>query len=175
MNNTLTEVITPEIRAQIQSNSQTFEAAVKEVLAEFGVDFQPGMSLSKMVKESPAYPKEKKDQTPFFNKVKSACKAYKLGEALTVEAVINRGFWVRFNGSTVHKDTKNIKTIGVTLVDPTVKASKEDDNYNTAIANKRSAAENAKTQAALNYFKSKFNVSDEDLAKAIQAQASVVE
>ena len=170
MNNTLTEIITPEIRAQIVANSQSFEAAIKEVLAEFGVDFRPGMSLSKMVKESPSYPKEKSAQGKFFNRVKSACKAYKLGEALTVEAVINRGFWVRFNGSTVHKGTNDIKTIGVTLVDSTVKASKEDDNFINDLETKRNARDNA---ALLKLLKDN-GITDSQIAAAKQAQATVV-
>jgi hypothetical protein len=175
MNNALTEVITPEIRNQIAANAQNFEAAINEVLAEFGVKFVPGMSLSKMVKESPQYPSVKKEQTPFFNRVKSACKAYKLGEALTVEAVINQNFWVRFNGSTIDKETGKIKTIGVTLVDPKIKASKEDDNYVNEQTNKLNAAKNKRTDAALNYFKAKYGVTDDELANAIKVAGAVVE
>jgi hypothetical protein len=130
---TIAELMSPELRTQL-SSGEKFVESLNEALEPYGIKYgkeQMGKSLSKIVKESAAYqalPENKR--TDFFNKIKSIFKAHHVGERLAVEAVA-RGFWARFNNTTVYTKGKNIgeiKTIGVTFVNPDEKASKEDGN-----------------------------------------------
>lgn len=148
---TLGEIITPEMRNELLARSADFEAAIQKVFNPYKVTFQKGVSLSKMVKESPLYQsKSKKAQTEFFNEVKSLCRLHKVGEHLTVEAVI-RGYWARFNGTLVHGEKHEkageMKQVNISFMAPEVAASKLDGEISKAAEKIRLEQENAKLLA----------------------------
>jgi hypothetical protein len=130
MNNAIAELMSPELRNQLASGA-AFVEGLNEALEPYGLKYQAGKSLSKIVKESAKYlALPKAEQTEFFNKVKSIFKAHHVGERAILEAAA-RGFWARFNGTTVYTKGDNIgevKTVGVTLMAPQERASKEDGN-----------------------------------------------
>jgi hypothetical protein len=124
---TVTDLISPEVRAELTKNAEAFEVVINKAFEPYKVVFVPGYSLSKMVKESPIYKAfngDKKKEGPFFNEIKSLAKASKLGERMTVEAII-RDYWIRFNGTGKDKDGK-LNRLNVTLMAPELKASKMD-------------------------------------------------
>jgi hypothetical protein len=130
MNNAIADLMSPEQRNQL-SSGVAFVEGLNEALEPYGIKYQAGKSLSKIVKESAQYLRlPKAEQTEFFNKVKSIFKAHHVGERAILEAAA-RGFWARFNGTTVYtKGDKigEVKTVGVTLMAPQERASKEDGN-----------------------------------------------
>jgi hypothetical protein len=147
METEISSIITPEIKAELLSRSADFEDAIQKVFAPWQVVFEPGKSLSKMVKDSPLYQsKTKEGQTAFFNEIKSLCRAHKIGERLTVEAII-RGYWARFNGTTKYakgEKAGQVKTLNIAFVDSEVKASKEDERVVGGLEKKRLEEQNAK-------------------------------
>lgn len=167
-------LITPELRNELLGNKDQFIAALNEALDPLGVKYTFGKSISFCVKQSPKYlALAKKDQTSFMNRVKSVLKVHKVGERLTLEAIVN-GYWAQFNGSLVDKEGV-IKKLNVSFIRGDIKASKEDDNVVAAIEQKRIEAETARVNKALDYFKSKYNVSEAELANAISVAGTVIE
>jgi hypothetical protein len=177
MNYDLDTLITPEVKAAILNNGESFVTALNDALNPLGVTYIKGKSISSCCKASAEYVeagKTKGGQTKFMNRVKSILKAHKVGEHMTLEAIA-RGYWAQFNGTTAEKNADGtpgaIKKVNVSFVRGDIKASKEDDT----VANEATAREVKRTQAALEFFKSKYNVSDAELANAIKASAVVVE
>jgi hypothetical protein len=177
MNYDLDTLITPEVKSAILNNGDAFVTALNEALNPLGVTYVKGKSISSCCKASQQYidaGQRKGGQTQFMNRVKSILKAHKVGEHMTLEAIA-RGFWAQFNGTTAEKNADGtpgaIKKVNVSFVRGDIKASKEDD----AVATEAVAKENKRANAALEYFKKQYNVSDAELAKAIQASAVVVE
>lgn len=124
---TIDTIITNEVRDQILANKDQFIGELNEALKPLGVEYTFGKSISFCVKQSPKYlALPKGDQTKFMNTVKSVLKAHKVGERLTLEAIV-RGYWAQFNGSVADKDG-SIKKMNVSFVRGDIKASKEDDN-----------------------------------------------
>jgi hypothetical protein len=128
---TIAELMSPEQRNQLSSGA-AFVEGLNEALEPYGIKYQAGKSLSKIVKDSAKYQSLPKGaaQSEFFNKIKSIFKAHHVGERAILEAAA-RGFWARFNGTTVYtKGDKigEVKTVGVTLMAPQERASKEDGN-----------------------------------------------
>jgi hypothetical protein len=128
---TIAELMSPEQRNQLASGA-AFVEGLNEALEPYGLKYQAGKSLSKIVKESAKFQSLPKgaEQSEFFNKIKSIFKAHHVGERAILEAAA-RGFWARFNGTTVYTKGDRIgeiKTVGVTLMAPTERASKEDSN-----------------------------------------------
>jgi hypothetical protein len=177
MDYNLDTLITPEVRTAILSNGEAFVTALNEALNPLGVTYIKGKSISSCCKLSEQYVeagKRKGGQTQFMNRVKSILKAHKVGEHMTLEAIA-RGFWAQFNGTTADKDASGnpttVKKVNISFVRGDIKASKEDDT----VATETLAKETKKAQAALEFFKSKYNVSDAELANAIAVAGNVVE
>lgn len=145
---TISELITPELRNQLVSGA-AFVTELNSALEPYGIKYEKGKTLSKMVKESPKYLSlSKLEQTEFFNKVKSIFKAHHVGERLAVEAVA-RGFWGRFNGTTVYTKGENmgeVRTVGITFMAPSENASKEDGNIKSEQEKLALSAENKRLQ-----------------------------
>jgi hypothetical protein len=145
---TINQLITPELRSQLLSGV-AFVENLNTALEPYGIKYQSGKTLSKMVKESAKYQAlSKVEQTDFFNKIKSIFKAHHVGERLAVEAVA-RGFWGRFDKTTVFTKGENIgdvKTLGITFVAPSERASKEDGNIKVEQEKLVLSAENKRLQ-----------------------------
>jgi hypothetical protein len=144
----IADLMSPEQRNQLASGA-AFVEGLNEALEPYGLKYQAGKSLSKIVKESAKYLSlPKAEQTEFFNKVKSIFKAHHVGERAILEAAA-RGFWARFNGTTVYTKGDHIgdvKTVGVTLMAPTERASKEDGNIKAEQDKLVLSAENKRLQ-----------------------------
>jgi hypothetical protein len=141
----IADLMSPEQRNQLASG-EAFVANLNEALEPYGIKFQAGKSLSKMVKESEQYQAlpEGAKRTDFFNEIKSIFKAHHVGERAILEAAA-RGYWARFNNTTVYTKGKNIgdvKSVGITLMNPNEKASKEDKNVEAKAVNLALTAEN---------------------------------
>jgi hypothetical protein len=148
----IADLMSPEQRNQLASGA-AFVEGLNEALEPYGLKYQAGKSLSKIVKESAKFQAlpEGASRTDFFNKIKSIFKAHHVGERAILEAAA-RGFWARFNNTTVYtkgKFTGEIKTVGITLMNPEEKASKEDNNIKAEQANLVLSAENKRLQQRL--------------------------
>jgi hypothetical protein len=131
MNNVLTfdEIITEDKRAQILANTKELVELVNEVLKGEDFTYVMGKSVSYCAKQSARYQAlagTKGAQTKYINRIKSILKAYKVGETLTLDKVV-QGFWARFNGTAVDKEGA-LKELKISFMRPDVKASKEDDS-----------------------------------------------
>ena len=161
----LNEILNDSQLEQIQRDGADFVVSLTEALKPYGIDFVKGKTVSAMCKASEQYKACKGDtkkQSAFVNEVKSILKHYKLGEYLTLDLVVNKDYWIRFNGSTAAGEKDNnqdIKAASVSLMRPDVKASAFDTELKRKLTeneSKETKALAAQQAAVIAAYKAKF-------------------